>query len=165
MKQCAKFSVLFMVMAVLLSGQTLFAMDPLIRNEAYGEQVKTYDRVESVLNVALGANEVITPSDTISTGTADVAYLTGRFSYPIELEIQVHGDNPLYYGVYSSNATGAYVPDASNGALLMDVNGAKCASSKHAKMRFFRRPNLSFSGGASTATATFIIRTFKGEEY
>lgn len=165
MKQSIRFSIFIAVTAIFLIGQSLFAMDPIIRNEAYKEQVKTYDRVESILNLSLAANTAITPSDTVSTGTADVAYLTGRFSYPIELEIQVHGDNPLYYGVYSTDATGTYIPDVGAGALLMDVNGAACSSNKHAKMRFFRRPNLSFGGGASPATATFIIRTLKGEEY
>jgi hypothetical protein len=166
MKLCAKYSLLVLVLAAVICSQSLFALDPVIRNEAYKEQVKTYDRVESILNVGIPANSVLTPSDTVSTGTVNVGYLTGNLSYPIELEIQNHGGNAIYYGVYSTNASGAYIPTADNGAMLMDVNGASCVSGKHAKMKFFRRPNLSFSGGdTNAATATLIIRTLKGESY
>ncbi|MDD2624058.1 MAG: hypothetical protein PHQ02_04475 [Candidatus Riflebacteria bacterium] len=168
MKLCAKYSLLVLVLAAIFCGHSLFAMDPVIRNELYKEQVKCFDKVESIVNVTLASDTVITPSDTVSTYTADVAYLSGSYSYPIELEIQVHGAKPLYYGLYSTNASGTSIPDAGEGAVLMDVNGAKCVSDKHAKMIFYRRPNLSFSPGsddAATTSATFIIRTLKDTEY
>lgn len=156
-----------LVLFFLMTAISAFALDPVLRNQTYVDQVKTFDRVESIANYSLAATEALTPSDVTATNTADVAwYPTRGITYPFELEIQVTGDNPLYYNIYSADAAGVDVPDEDNGAVLMDVNGAKCTGGKHAKLRFYRKPNISFgSGGTNTATATFIIRSIKNITY
>ena len=161
MKLCAKFLVVFLLVAA--SVVPSFALDPEVRKAGLPAQAKTFDHIEKVTMLQLSATSVLTPDDNTSTNTASVYFLPDNVKYPIELEIQNETATAINYDIYSTTvAAGVNVP-ISTDPILYDVNGAKCVSSKVAKMVFYQEPNISFSA-ASAATATFIIRSITQAE-
>lgn len=160
MKLCAKFLIVLLLVAFAAPS---FAIEPAVRNAGLVHQSATFDHIEKVTMLQLAPTSVLTPTDVVSTNTAAVYFMPDNVSYPIELEIQNETATAINYDEYSTAAgTGVNVPVATD-PILYDVNGAKCVSSKIAKMVFYQMPNISFSA-ASAATATFIIRSIKGEE-
>jgi len=161
MKLCAKF--FFVVLLLVAFAAPSFALDPEVRKAGQQHKAQTFDHIEKVTMLQLSATSVLTPSDTTSTNTASVYYLPDTVRYPIELEIQNETSTAINYDIYSTTtASGVDVPGATD-PILYDVNGAKCVSSKIAKMVFYQEPNISFAA-ASAATATFIIRSITGTE-
>jgi len=163
MKLCAKFSFFIVVLLLVAFAAPSYALEPAIRRAGLVHQAETFDKVEKVTTIVCSSTAVVTPSDNVSTNTAAVYFLPDDVNYPIELEIQNETATALNYDVYSTTvASGVNVP-VSTDPILYDVNGAKCVSSKIAKMVFYQEPNICFSA-ASAATATFIIRSIKESE-
>lgn len=161
MKLCAKFLVVLLLVAVAITPS--FALDPEVRKAGLPAQAQTFDHIEKVTTLQLSGTAVLTPSDNVSTNTATVYFLPDNVHYPVELEIQNETDTAINYDIYSTTvAAGVNVPAATD-PILYDVNGAKCVSSKVAKMVFYQEPNICFSA-ASAATATFIIRSIRESE-
>ena len=161
MKLCAKFFLILLL--VTLISTSAYALDPKVRNAMLENQAKSFDHVEKLTTVSVTATTVVTPTDAVSTNTAAVYYLPDDFNYPISLEIQNHSAASLSYNIYSTAVgTGVDVPDA-NDAVLLDDNGAVCASEKSKTILFYQAPNLSFAS-TGTASVTFIVRSIKGEE-
>lgn len=161
MKLCAKFFSLLLIVA--LFSTSAFAADPQVRRAGLPTQAQTFDKIEKISMLQIGPTAVITPTDAVSTNTASVYYLPDTVNYPIELEIQNETATAINYEIYSTTAASGVDVPISTDPILYDVNGAKCVSSKVAKMVFYQEPNISFAA-ASDATATFIIRSIKGEE-
>jgi hypothetical protein len=163
MKLCAKFSFLLLISILFLVASTASAIEPAVRDAGLPNQAMTFDHIEKVQRVQLSSTSVITPSDNTATNTASTYYLPDDFEYPIELEIQNQTAASITYNIYSaSSGTGVDVPDATDPAVY-DVNGALCVNNKIAKFVFYQAPNVSF-GSAGTATATFTVRSIKGQE-
>ena len=161
MKLCAKFLVV-LLLATLVAAPS-FALDPEVRKAGLQTQAKTFDKIEKVTMLQLSATSVLTPTDIVSTNTASVYFLPDTVRYPIELEIQNETATAINYDIYSTTAASGVNVPVSTDPILYDVNGAKCVSSKVAKMVFYQEPNICFSA-ASAATATFIIRSIKEAE-
>lgn len=126
----------------------------------YAQQEKTFDHVEKISTVLVGPTAVVTPTDIVSTNTASIYYLNDSPTYPIKLIVQNHGTASLTWNIYSTSvAAGVDVPDG-NDCVLLDDNGAVCASNKATSFVFYQTPNISFSS-TSTASATFIIESIK----
>ena len=161
MKLCAK---LFLVVLLLVAfAAPSFAIEPAVRNAGLVHQAQTFDHIEKVTTLQLSDTAVLTPSDNVSTNTAAVYFLPDNVHYPVELEIQNETATAINYDIYSTTvAAGVNVPAATD-PILYDVSGAKCVSSKVAKMVFYQEPNICFSA-ASAATATFIIRSIRESE-
>lgn len=161
MKLCAK---LFLVVLLLVAfAAPSFALEPEVRKAGLPTQAQTFDHIEKVTMLQLSATSVLTPDDNTSTNTASVYFLPDDVKYPVELEIQNETATAINYDIYSTTvASGVNVP-ISTDPILYDVNGAKCVSSKVAKMVFYQEPNICFSA-ASAATATFIIRSITQAE-
>jgi len=164
MKLCAKFS-FFLIVAVMVLSMlpTAYALDPQVRRAGLETQAKTFDKIEKVTMLQIGPTAVITPTDVTSTNTASVYYLPDDVKYPIELEIQNETATAINYDIYSTTAASGVNVPISTDPILYDVNGAKCVSSKIAKLVFYQEPNVSFAA-ASAATATFIIRSITPDE-
>ncbi|HMM59500.1 MAG TPA: hypothetical protein PKC25_05130 [Candidatus Rifleibacterium sp.] len=160
MKLCAKFLIVLLLVAFAAPS---FAIEPAVRNAGLVHQSATFDHVEKITMLQIGATAVLTPKDAVSTNTAAVYYLPDDVTYPIELEIQNETATAINYDIYSTTAAAGVNVPVSTDPILYDVNGAKCVSSRVAKMVFYQEPNICFSA-ASAATATFIIRSIKGEE-
>lgn len=161
MKLCAKFLVV-LLLAMLVAAPS-FALDPEVRKAGLQTQAKTFDKIEKVTMLQLSATSVLTPADNVSTNTASVYFLPDDVNYPIELEIQNETATAINYDIYSTTVSAGVNVPVSTDPILYDVNGAKCVSSKVAKMVFYQEPNICFSA-ASAATATFIIRSIKEAE-
>lgn len=161
MKLCAKY--LFLIFVLMFVVSTAQAIEPAVREAGLPTQAMTFDHLEKVQRVQLSSTSVITPDDNTATNTASTYYLPDSYEYPIELEIQNQSAASITYNIYSTTvASGVAVPDATDPAVY-DVNGALCVSNKIAKFVFYQTPNISF-GSAGTATATFVVRSIKGEE-